>query len=253
MACGDSSPLKATAFERSGGKLVFFSRQTTRALPLTRAAVGGASLPTSPVRRVFFGHLDATPTSVVQPGQLKVSAGTDQNKLSASRNNREADTVAMATYSCDSLGSGRPNATTGRKGVITMVSTARGWGERLKSARSKRQRKRQRRAQTVFGVRVEGRKLWLRLRDDLLPVHALLQSLEHALLSDSLNVPSEDSKATGELSLLPPTRQRGAWRSYTNATRTLVPFPSFLIQLQLHVAFQIHVIFQQLKEHTRAD
>lgn len=48
-----------------------------------------------------------------------------ENKLSASRDNREADTVAIATYSCDSLGSGRPNATTGRKGVITMVSTAR--------------------------------------------------------------------------------------------------------------------------------
>lgn len=103
----------------------------------------------------------------------------------------------MATYSCDSLGSGRPNATTGRKGVITMVSTAREGERRLKSLRSKQQLKRQRRARTVFGVGVEGRKLRLRLRDDLLPVHALLQSLEHALLSDSLNVPSEDSKARG--------------------------------------------------------
>lgn len=82
-----------------------------------------------------------------------------------------------------------------------MVSTTRG-GEkkRLKSPRSNQQLKRQRRARTVFSVGVEGRKLWLRLRDDLLPVHALLQSLKHALLPDSLNVPSEDSKATEELS-----------------------------------------------------
>lgn len=151
---------------------------------------------------MFFGHLDATPTSVVQPGQLKVSTGTDENILNKqclqTAGITEADPVAMATYSCDSLGSGRPNATTGRKGVITMVSTARrGKKKRLKSPRSKQQLKRQRRARTVFGVGVEGRKLWLRLRDDLLPVHALLQSLEHALLSDSLNVPSEDSKARG--------------------------------------------------------
>lgn len=38
-------------------------------------AISSTSLPTSPVRRMFFGHLDATSTSVVQPGQLKVSAG----------------------------------------------------------------------------------------------------------------------------------------------------------------------------------
>lgn len=53
---------------------------------------------------------------------------------------------------------------------------------------------------TIFSVRIEGWKLWLSLRDDLLPVHALLQSLKHALLSDSLNVPSEDSEVTEKLS-----------------------------------------------------
>lgn len=49
---------------------------------------------------------------------------------------------------------------------------------------------------TVFSVGVEGRQLRLCLRDDLLPVHALLQPLKHALLPDSLNVPSGRSQAT---------------------------------------------------------
>lgn len=70
VACWDSSP------KRSGRKLLFFDTH----------AVGGASLPTCPVRRVFFGHLDATPTSVVQPGQLKVSTGTDENILNIGEN-----------------------------------------------------------------------------------------------------------------------------------------------------------------------
>lgn len=55
-----------------------------------------------------------------------------ENKALASRNE---DTVIIATYSCDSLGSGRPNATTGKKGVITMVSTARGEKEVIISKR----------------------------------------------------------------------------------------------------------------------
>lgn len=42
---------------------------------------------------------------------------------------------------------------------------------------------------TILCVGVEGRELRLRLRNYLLPVHALLQALKHALLSDSLNVP----------------------------------------------------------------
>lgn len=47
----------------------------THTPPPIWAANSSASLATSPVRCVFFGHLDATPTSVVQPGQLKVSTG----------------------------------------------------------------------------------------------------------------------------------------------------------------------------------
>lgn len=42
---------------------------------------------------------------------------------------------------------------------------------------------------TILCVGVEGRELRLRLGNYLLPVHALLQALEHALLSDSLDVP----------------------------------------------------------------
>lgn len=45
---------------------------------------------------------------------------------------------------------------------------------------------------TVFSVGVEGGQLWLCLLDDLLSVHALLQTLEHALLSDSLDIPPEN-------------------------------------------------------------
>lgn len=50
---------------------------------------------------------------------------------------------------------------------------------------------------TILCVGVEGRELWLRLGNYLLPVHALLQALEHALFSDSLDVPPEkcDSEA----------------------------------------------------------
>lgn len=92
---------------------------------------------------------------------------------------------------------GRTRPQAGRELSLWFQLPEGGEKKRLKSPRSKQQLKRQRRERTVLGVGVEGRKLWLRLRDDLLPVHALLQSLEHALLSDSLNVPSEDSKARG--------------------------------------------------------
>lgn len=44
---------------------------------------------------------------------------------------------------------------------------------------------------TVLSIGIEGGKLRLSLRNNFLPVHALLQTLEHALLSDSLDVPSE--------------------------------------------------------------
>lgn len=50
------------------------------------------------------------------------------------------------------------------------------------------------RSRTVLSVGVEGRELWLGLGHHFLPVHALLQTLEHALLSDSLDVPSEKQK-----------------------------------------------------------
>lgn len=72
--------------------------------------------------------------------------------------------------------------------------------QRLKSLKSIQQVKTQLCGPTIFSVRVEGWQLWLGLCDDFLLVHALLQSLKHALLSDSLNVPSDYSKAKEHLS-----------------------------------------------------
>lgn len=151
------------------------------------------------MRRVFFGHLDPTSTPVVQPGQLKVPTGPDNKRKSFPQNdNRCNHHTATTTYSCDSLGSGRPKATTGKKGVITMVSTAREGKREFKSLKSSQQPETQRRGPTILGVGVEGRKLRLGLCDDFLPVHALLQPLKHALLSDSLDVPSEKSQIQTE-------------------------------------------------------
>lgn len=50
-------------------------------------------------------------------------------------------------------------------------------------------------SRTILCVGVEGGELRLRLGNHLLPVHALLQALEHALLSDSLDVPSAKGKS----------------------------------------------------------
>lgn len=44
-------------------------------------------------------------------------------------------------------------------------------------------------SRTVLSVRVEGQHLWLALLDTLLLVHALLQTLKHTLLTDTLYVP----------------------------------------------------------------
>jgi hypothetical protein len=43
---------------------------------------------------------------------------------------------------------------------------------------------------TILGFWVEGEHFWLTLLDTLPLVHALLQSLEHPLLTDPLDVPS---------------------------------------------------------------
>lgn len=50
-------------------------------------------------------------------------------------------------------------------------------------------------SRTILCVGVEGGELRLRLGNHLLPVHTLLQALEHALLSDSLDVPSAKGKS----------------------------------------------------------
>lgn len=101
------------------------------------------------------------------------------------------------TYSCDSLGSGRPKATTGRKGVITMVSTVghKNCSKSIYQHPNAALLSQRRGSRTILCVGVEGGELRLRLGNHLLPVHALLQALEHALLSDSLDVPSAKGKS----------------------------------------------------------
>lgn len=47
---------------------------------------------------------------------------------------------------------------------------------------------------TIFSVRVKRRDLWLTFLDPLLLVHALLEALKHALLTDTLNVPSTKNR-----------------------------------------------------------
>lgn len=51
---------------------------------------------------------------------------------------------------------------------------------------------------TIFSVGVEGGHLWFAFLDALLPVHALLQPLEHALLTNPLDVPPECGRETGK-------------------------------------------------------
>lgn len=63
--------------------------------------------------------------------------------------------------------------------------------------------------QTIFGFGIEGWKLWLGLCDNFLPVHALQQTLKHALLSDSLDVPSENAEVTEALTRMLASLQDG--------------------------------------------
>lgn len=109
-------------------------------------------LPTGSVRRVLLRHLDAASAPVVKPRQLEVPEdkkwlkhGTNKdNKIGINNTQNPQNMIflnfnilkrhynfILAVYFCSttycwvSLGSGRPNATTGRNGVITIASTGR--------------------------------------------------------------------------------------------------------------------------------
>lgn len=97
------------------------------------------SFPTGPVGSLFLWVFNATSTSFVKPGQLKVPAGQQTIiiwHLTVLKSSymliRRYFKKKKGSYCGGKLGKGRPNATTGRKGVTMMASTVQEEGNEKK-------------------------------------------------------------------------------------------------------------------------
>ena len=113
----------------------------------------------------------------------------------------------VPTYSGDRFGKGLPKAITGRKGVITMDSTAETQNITLAINISTKKKRCwihtvlknliwDQVGHTVLNFWIERHQIWLYLLHSHLLLHALLEPLEHPLLSYPLDVPSVEPRET---------------------------------------------------------